>query len=136
MGYYFWDTFGPAVTVCILLFTFLFFGFFLVIALFSAFGASANPWLKDVEHMNGFFFNPVIMAWLFEKHVVEWAAFATGISVIFTLIFGSLLLYLEYSLQKSLIGSLIGLPYLVLLAICWYKGFWEPKSQNHLQLEK
>lgn len=134
LGYIFWNTFAGAVAGYTLLFSFIFFGFFFVSYSGSVFQALVNPWVSNVERMEGPCFNPMYMAWLFENDRRQWAAYTTVLSVLFTPLFGIILFILftdgKVTFENSVIGFSIGCVFLGVLALSWYKGFWKPRTRE------
>jgi len=68
--------------------------------------------------------------WLYENKRREWAAWGTIISVIFTFVIGSLLLYGEFTGESFLSGYIIGLAFLALVAVSWFEGYWKPRTRK------
>ncbi len=52
--------------------------------------------------------------------------FAAG----FAIFLGTILCYGLFSAENSSIGFIAGLALLIVVAICWYKGFWTPRTET------
>jgi len=93
-----------------------------------------NPWVSDVKRMEGPCFNPMYMTWLFENDRRGWAAYTTLFTALFTPFFGIILFYLftdgKVTFENSFIGFSIGCVFLTVLALCFYKAFWKPRTRE------
>jgi len=109
-----------------------FLGLFSFIYIFSAFQAAMNPYVNDVKDMD-WLLNPVFFAWLFAKDKRQWCLYTTAISAPFGFIFGGILLF-EGALNainplSLALGTCGGLGFMVIAALCWYKGICTPLTE-------
>ena len=125
-----WSSYGIAITVITLLFASLFFGFFILFFLSSAIGSSIDDWVKDIERGGGITAPGLYFTWLYENNRREWAVWETIISVISSLFFGSFLLYGVFAYDILLPAYFIGTGFLTVIAICWFEGYWKPKTRK------
>lgn len=128
-----WQCSAPtAVALCTLSFTSLFFGLFYLSYIVSAFRAAVNPWVIKVDRMDGPWFNPMYMAWLFSNDRRVWVAYTTFCSAIAASVLGTVLVYIltlgRVNLESSLLGFSIGCGFLTLIALSWYKCYWKPRT--------
>jgi hypothetical protein len=122
------DSFGGSIIFYSLLFVSLFFGTFGVIYVLNAFGALTNDWLADVERME--WTTPVYWSWLYQKRRREWSANVTIIAAGFASFIGAFLCYGLFSSENSSIGFFVAFILLMVEALCWYKGFWKPRTES------
>lgn len=123
----FLDSFGGSIVFYSLLFVALFFGTFGVIYILNVLGAATNDWVADVERME--WTTPVYWAWLYENKRREWSANVTVMAAGFAIFIGAFLCYGLFSSGNSSIGFLVASVLLMVVALCWYKGFWKPRTE-------
>jgi hypothetical protein len=106
-----------------------FLGLFFLIYVISAFQAAMNPYVNDVEDM-GWLFNPMFLAWLFAKNKRKWCLYNTVIGAPTGFFFGEAVVsegvLSSTTANELLLGTLVGVGFLAIAAICWYKGFCTP----------
>lgn len=134
VGFIFWNTFAGAIALFSILFSFIFFGFHLLSYISCVFQANVNPWVSDVDRMEWHCFNPMYLTWLFENNRREWAAYTTLIDALLTPFFGIILFYFitngKFNFEDSSTGFFVSCGFLAMLALCWYKGFWKPRTRE------
>jgi hypothetical protein len=144
----FWNTFAGVIALFVFLFSLFFFGFFVLFYVSSSFTASVNPWLNDVDEMDGPFFNRMYMPWLLENYPLEWAYWAVLLGILIAIPSGIITFAIvtsggrasPWDFTTSVGGFMVGCAFLIFLAICWTKGFceviWKGKGLPQRRLER
>lgn len=136
-GFIFRNTFAGPASIFSLLFSLVFFGIFGLSYIGNAFQAAVNPWVSDVEEMEGPCFNPMYMTWLFENDRLDWAAYTTLVGALFAPLIGALLFYATagdyFSFEDAFMGFCVACVFLAVLGLSWFKGFctryWKTKRE-------
>jgi hypothetical protein len=110
-----------------------FLGLFFLTYIISAFQSAMNPYVNDVKDM-GRIFNPMFFAWLFVKNKRKWCVYTTAATAPFGFFFGEIAVFegLLNSTDASelALGTFIGLGFMAIAALCWYKGTCTPLTET------
>ena len=126
-GLGFRPSYGGAIAVYTFVFVALFFGWFGLMWCGAYFGTSVSDWVADVRRMA--WTTPDYWIWLYENRQREWAAVMTLWSVGIAIFFGAVLCNGTFSFENSVVGFGATLAILTVVALCWYKGFWKPRTR-------
>ncbi len=122
------DKFGGAIAVYTFVFVGLFFGAFGLLWGASVRDASVNDWVADVGRME--VSSRHYGTWLYENRRRQWAAEVTLVAVGFAVFIGAFLCSGTFSYENSIVGFVTALVLLMTVALCWYRGFWKPRTET------
>ena len=121
------DKVGGAIAVYTFLLVGLFFGTFGLLWGANVLDASVNDWVAGIERIE--WSSEHYWTWLHENRRRQWAAEVTLFALGFAVVIGVFLGSGTFSHEHSVVGFVTALPLLMTVALCWYKGFWKPRTE-------
>jgi hypothetical protein len=121
------DKFGGAIAVYTFLLVGLFFGTFGLLWGASILDASVNDWVAGIRRME--VFSEHYWTWLYENRRRQWAAEVTLFALGLAVVIGAFLCSGTLSHELSFVGFVTAVLLLMTVALCWYKGFWKPRTE-------